>query len=250
MDDLQLLIDLYKDAPRQGPGDDAETEKAIDLAGIDRKTALKIADIGCGTGASTLVLARLLNAKITAVDFLQDFLDILVTRAEHAGAAEKVSTLCVSMDELPFANEEFDVIWSEGAIYNMGFKKGIADWKRFLKPGGVLVVSEISWTSHRRPAELQDYWSNAYGEIDTASAKIKVLEENGYAPVGYFVLPESCWLDNYYQPLQTRFQDFLARNGNSAQAGAIVEAERDEIGLYEKYSAYYSYGVYIAKKIS
>ncbi len=37
----------------QGPGGDAESARALDLAMIDRTAPLKIADIGCGTGAFT-----------------------------------------------------------------------------------------------------------------------------------------------------------------------------------------------------
>ena len=80
MEDYQLLIDLHKNANRQGPGGDAESEKALNLATIDQTVPLKIADIGCGTGASTLLLARLLDARITAVDFLKDFLEVLEGR--------------------------------------------------------------------------------------------------------------------------------------------------------------------------
>lgn len=248
MDEFRLLVDLHKRAYRQGPGGDEETQKAIGLACIDRDGALRIADIGCGTGASTLVLARLLNANITAVDLFPDFLDVLATRAQSAGVAGKITPVCAAMDSLPFEAEEFDVIWSEGAIYNIGFQKGVADWKRYLKPGGVLVVSEISWITNTRPPELESHWHKEYPEIDTASSKIKVLEENGYSPIGYFVLPEHCWLDNYYEPMCSGFQDFLHRNGNSQQARAIIEAERHEIDLYKKYKAHFSYGVYIARK--
>jgi ubiquinone/menaquinone biosynthesis C-methylase UbiE len=102
VEDYQLLIDLHKSAKRQGPGGDTESEKALDLAMMDRSTPLKIADIGCGTGASTLLLARLLEAQITAVDFLQDFLEVLEGRAENMGLSEKITTLCCSMDNLPF----------------------------------------------------------------------------------------------------------------------------------------------------
>ena len=249
MEDYQLLIDLHKRANRQGPGGDAESEKALSLAMIDQAAPSKIADIGCGTGASTLVLARLLNAQITAVDFLQDFLKVLEGRAENMGLSEKVTTLCCSMDNLPFGAEEYDVIWSEGAIYNIGFERGVKDWNRFLKVGGLLVVSEITWITASRPREIQTHWKSEYPEIDVASSKIGVLEKNGYSPIGYFVLPEHCWLENYYRPMQNRFKDFLNRNGNSEEARAIVEAENREIELYEKYKAYYSYGLYIARKL-
>lgn len=248
MEEFQLLIDLHKEADRQGPGGDAETEKALDLAMIDRAAPLKIADIGCGTGASALTLARLLDARITAVDFLQDFLDVLESRAEKAGLSDKVTTLACSMDNLPFGDQEFDVIWSEGAIYNIGFEKGVTDWNRYLKVGGRLVVSEITWMTDAPPPEIRKHWESEYPEIDMASSKIRVLEKNGYLPIGYFVLPAHCWLDNYYRPMQERFRGFLDRNGNSEQSRAIVEAENHEIQLYEKYKAHYSYGIYVAEK--
>ncbi len=249
LNELQLLLDLHKDRYRQGPGGDDETEKALNLAGIDRKAPLKIADIGCGTGASTLTLARLLNTEITAVDLLPEFLEKLNTRAQQQGLADKITTLSASMEKLPFEEQQFDVIWSEGAIYNMGFERGITDWRRYLKPGGLLIVSEITWLTGNRPVELQDYWKGLYPEIDTASAKMKLLEQNGYSPIGYFPLPEHCWLDHYYNPAAATFEDFLSRNDNSEPARVLVEGEREEIVFYHQYKSYYSYGVYIARKL-
>jgi ubiquinone/menaquinone biosynthesis C-methylase UbiE len=195
------------------------------------------------------LLARLLEAQVTAVDFLQDFLEVLEDKAKKMGLSEKVTTLCCSMDNLPFRDEEYDVIWSEGAIYNIGFEKGVKNWHRYLKAGGRLVVSEITWMTGFRPSELQKYWDDEYPEIDVASSKIRILEKNGYSPMGYFILPEHCWLENYYRPMQNRFTGFLNRNGNSEEAQAVVEAENREIELYEKYKPYYSYGVYIARKL-
>ncbi len=249
MNDYQLLADLHKRAKRQGPGGTSETRRAIDLARLDPSAPLKIADIGCGTGAPTLQLARTLNVQITAIDLLPDFIEVLKNNAENEGLISKINPLVASMEHLPFDDEEYDVIWSEGAIYNIGFEKGINDWRRFLKPGGLLVVSEITWITSERPAQIQNYWQAEYPEIDTASAKIKLLEKSGYSPIGYFVLPEYCWLENYYRPLQSRFAEFLARHSDSEEAQAIIEAENKEIALYEKYKAHYSYGVYIARKL-
>lgn len=248
MDDLSLLVDLHRDGKRQGPGGDDETRLAITLSGLSARNGLKIADIGCGTGASTLVLAKELDASVTAVDFLPDFLHDLGIAAERENLDERIDTLVASMDALPFEEQSLDAIWSEGAIYNMGFANGIKAWRRFLKPDGILAVSELTWLTQERPVELEQHWLQEYPEVDTASAKMAILEENGFSPVGYFALPKRCWLDNYYRPMQARFDAFLSRNGNSEAAAAIVAAERDEISLYERNSAFVSYGYYLARR--
>lgn len=248
MDDLQLLVDLHKDGARQGPGGEAETRMSIALSGLSAANNLRIADIGCGSGASTLVLAQELDAHITAVDFIPEFLARLEKTAARAGVADRIATRAVSMDALPFGDAELDAIWSEGAIYNMGFAAGVAAWRRHLKPGGILAVSELTWLTRDRPADLEAHWAREYREVDTASAKIAVLETHGFSPLGYFVLPERCWLDNYYRPMQQRFAGFLAAHENADAARAIIDAEQRDIALYERYKGCFGYGYYVARK--
>jgi SAM-dependent methyltransferase len=249
MDDrFNLLIDLHIDADRQGPGSRDATLLAIALSGLAGATDLAIADIGCGTGASTLVLAEELDAHVTAVDLLPPFLARLDGAAAEQGLADRITTRACSMDELGFDDGSLDVIWSEGAIYNIGFEHGVRSWRRYLKPGGVLAVSEITWLTCQRPTELENYWATEYPEVATASAKLAVLEAAGYSPMGYFALPAACWLDNYYRPMQHRFAEFLDRHNQSAPAKQIVESEQDEIRLYEQFSAFVSYGFYIAAR--
>lgn len=250
MENLELLIDLHQHGDRQGPGGKLETERAITLAALDKSRHLKIADLGCGTGASTLCLANKLNADIIAVDFIPEFIEILRRNAAASNLSQHIHPHVGSMDDLAFAHNELDVIWSEGAIYNIGFEQGIHDWRPFLKPKGVLAISEITWLTDHRPNEIQSYWDAQYPEIDTASAKIKLLEKAGYAPLGYFVLPEHCWLDNYYHPLQSRFDAFLSCHANSDDAQALVKAEKQEIKVFETFKAYFSYGFYIARKLA
>jgi SAM-dependent methyltransferase len=249
VDDLRLLLDLHRDGARQGPGGDHATSLAVALSGLKAAADLQIADIGCGSGASTLVLARELDAHITAVDFLPEFLAELEVRADRDGVADRITTLCASMVALPFEEAAYDAIWSEGAIYNMGFAAGIEAWRRYLKPNGIIAVSELTWLTDRRPGELHAHWEREYPEVDTASAKIAVLERLGFSLLGYFPLPEHCWLDNYYRPMQRRFPAFLARHENSDAARAIVAAEEGEIALYENHAAFVSYGYYIARKV-
>lgn len=250
-DPFELLVDLHIDGERQGPGSDEATRRAIELAGLtgrSGRSGLAVADIGCGTGASTLVLAHDLDATITAVDFLPPFLERLELEAQRRGVSDRITTMAASMDELAFEPESLDVIWAEGAIYNIGFEHGVRTWRPFLRPGGVLAVSEITWLTDRRPAELEEHWAEEYPEIGTASAKLATLETAGYTPIGYFPLPPSCWLDHYYRPMQARFGEFLDRHRDTTAAQEIVDAEQREIELYERFAAHVSYGFYIAAR--
>ena len=245
---LQLLLSLHRGGRRQGPGGDAETRRALKLAGLERNRRLKVADLGCGTGASTLVLAKGLNADITAVDFLDGFLAELRERAKTEGVAECITLLNCSINELPFDEQEFDVIWSEGAIYNIGFRHGVSSWKRYLKPGGKLVVSDITWITDDRPSEIEEYWKAEFPEIDTTPSKIRTLMQSGYRYIDHFILAPNCWLQNFYDPLSARFEDFLSESKHSDAARKIVEQHEDEILMYRTFQDYFSYGVYVAEK--
>lgn len=249
MTDLDLLIDLHLPNPRQGPGTDAATRRALDLSGLRGRAGLEIADLGCGTGASTCVLAEDLDARVTAVDFVPAFLDALRARAAARGVADRIAPLAASFDALPFALGSLDAIWSEGAIYSLGFEAGLAAWRPLLKPGGVLAVSEITWLTAARPTALQEHWEAEYPEIGTASAKLAALEAQGFSPIGYFPLPRAAWMDGYYTPLRARFPAFLAAHEGDPDARRIVDAEEREIALYEQNAAFVSYGFYVARRV-
>lgn len=249
MTEIDLIIDFHKDAERQGPGSSSETKKALDLIGLDQKDTLRIADIGCGSGAQTFTIAQNTKGHITAVDLFPGFLEKLNEKSKELGLNNRITTINKPMEDLPFNDEEYDIIWSEGAIYNMGFNNGIKKWRKFLKTGGYLAVTEISWITDSRPKEIEDYWVQAYNEIDTVSNKIKVLEKNEYSPIAHFILPQYCWIKNYYNPIQKRFSAFIKKHKSSEMAKRIIESEKEEIRLYDKYKDYYSYGFYIAKKL-
>lgn len=248
MTEIELIIDLHKNTERQGPGSEKDTLRALDLIDLAEKSEVKLADIGCGSGGQTMTLAQNFNGLITAVDLFPEFLVELEEKSHKLGFKNRINTLKSSMDNLPFEPGEFDIIWSEGAIYNMGFAKGIQYWKKFLREGGYLALSEITWTTNSRPKEIESFWTSEYPEIDTASNKIGALENNGFSLVGYFTLSQESWIDNYYKPLETKFETFLERHGNSELANKVVADYVSEINIYMKYKDYFSYGFYIAKK--
>lgn len=248
MTELNLIIDLHKNSDRQGPGSESDTLRALGFANLPTDRHLKVADIGCGSGGQTITLAKALNGQITAVDLFPEFLNELNEKSETLGLMDKIVTLEKSMDDLSFKNKEFDLIWSEGAIYNIGFENGLKQWRDYLKVGGYLAISEITWITQSRPKEIEKFWKAQYPEIDTASNKIKQLESNGYSLVGYFHLSQDSWIETFYKPMQAKFENFLKRNNHSGLAKKVVKDNQAEINLYLKFKDYYSYGFYIAKK--
>lgn len=248
MTELELIIDLHLNSNRQGPGSEKDTLRALEMVNLPRDNEWNIADLGCGTGGQTITLARALKGRITAVDLFPEFLNELEKRVLQSGFADRITTLEASMSDLSFEKGAYDLIWSEGAIYNIGFETGIQQWRDYLKDGGYLAVTEITWITPSRPREIEDFWKSEYPEIDLASNKIVQLEQHGYALAGYFYLDHESWLVHYYQSLEARFEPFLKRHHHSEPARKVVDDYRTEIALYRKYKDYYSYGFYVARK--
>jgi len=247
MDFLEIIIEYYKDAERQGPGSEEATLKALsEIPYLNEKT--KILDIGCGTGGQTITLAKNTDAQITAIDMLPQFLEKLQKKMKENNLTKRITPKEMVMDRLSFDENSFDVIWSEGAIYNIGFERGLSLWRKYLKEDGYIAVSEISWLTDIRPDEIEQYWVNEYSEIDTIENKRSVMEKCGYTNVSHFTLDDKCWIDNYYQPILGRSEEFLKKYNYADELKEFVEASKIEADMYNLFKDFYSYVFYIAKK--
>jgi SAM-dependent methyltransferase len=237
-----LFWQVHADLPREGPGDDESTLRALALM-KNLPSAPSVLDIACGPGAQTLALVGQ-GAKVTAIDTHQPFLDELVHRAARAGVAERVKTLNMSMFELDF-NEKFDVLWSEGAIYLIGFEKGLRTWRPLLKPGGYLAVTEISWLKPNPPAEVFKFWREAYPEMASVTENVSRVVRAGYHLLGHFTLPESAWWQPYYQPIEARIAQLREKYQGNLEAQSILDGHAEEVEMYRKYSDWYGYEFYV-----
>jgi SAM-dependent methyltransferase len=235
-----LFWEIHGGHEREGPGDEASLRRAL-AAMTDLPADAEILDIGCGPGAQSLALAAQTTARITAVDLHQRFLDALDHAAAARGLAGRITTVRASMTELPFADGAFDAVWSEGAIYNMGFARGLAAWKRLLRPGGYLAVSEICWLRPiaEIPAEALAQWAD-YPAMTTADVLLRSVAEAGYRALDHFVLPPSAWW-NYYDPLEARIAALRQRYRDDPAKRAGLDAHQGEIDGYRRFGEFYSY---------
>jgi len=168
----------------------------------------RILDIGCGSGIPTLELARLSQGQVIGIDIDQPALDRFVGRIRQAGLSDRVRAVNCSMFDMDFADESFDIIWSEGSIHAIGFERGLQEWRRFLKPGGFVVV-------HDEQANVE--------------AKLKWIAKYGYELVGYFLLDEETWRAEYYAPLEMLIAEYRTRPSDDTKL--LEEIQRAQEGL-------------------
>ena len=245
--DLELICEYFAGLERQGPGSPDVTAIALTFVdGLNHES--RIADIGCGTGGQTMILAQQVPGKITGIDLFPRFIDLFNQNAKKLDLHNKAIGTVGSMDNLPFDENELDLMWSEGAIYNIGFERGLREWRKFIKHCGYIAVSEVSWFTDERPAEIEEFWLDAYSEIDTIPRKMAQLQSAGYVPTACFALPEVCWTDRFYAPQAAVQKAFLELHAGNDAAEAFIENQRHEQRLYEKYKEYYGYVFYIGKK--
>lgn len=194
---LDLLLEAHIGLDRQGPGSPETIDLALSFLGpLDRYK--KTADLGCGTGGQTMLLAKRLSGEITGLDMFPDFVAKLNETAKSRGYGDRVKGIVGKMENLPFEPGSLDLIWSEGAIDNIGFGKGLSHWRKFLHTGGAAAVSCPSWITNDRPAEVNKFWSDAGSRLDPVEKNITILQECGFEFIAAFVLSEKCWTDNYY----------------------------------------------------
>lgn len=241
------FFEIYEALPRQGPGDRASTERALGfLPPLTRSH--RILDVGCGSGAQTLDLARATAAQIVAVDAHPPFVATLAARAAAAGLGDRIAAQVGDMGALPFPDGSFDVVWSEGAIFIIGFSKGLAEWRRLLVPGGHLVVSEFCWFLDDPPAELEEMFRGEVPDDASVDDRRRAVAANGYELIADFRLPTAVWRDSYNTPLIEQLARFRAVHAGEPEALAVAAGCERETELFKKYSAYYGYVFFVMKR--
>lgn len=241
-----ILLELHRDLVLERPGRLDYTQRAfVVLPKLDKPNVL---DIGCGNGAPTLELARLSNGNIIGIDIDQGALDQLEKKVIEQNLSDRIKILNMSMFNLDFPERVFDIIWSEGAIFRIGFENGLKEWRRFIKPDGFLVIHEMSWLAPDPPQEIEEYWQKIYSGITTIQKNLDMIPGCGYSVLDHFPLPEDAWGKLYFDPLAERINAFREKYKNDSKMQMILDKEQREVDLYYKYSKWYGSAYYIIQK--
>ena len=82
-------------------------------------------------------------------------------------------------------------------------------------------------------------------DIDT---NVAAIEACGYELLGKFILPESAWKANYYNPLEDRLQLLRDQYADDRERIVMIDSIQMEIDVYRQYSQYYGYVFFIMRK--
>jgi trans-aconitate methyltransferase len=241
-----LFLELYGSLPRAAPGCDDCTRQALAMLPLDeRRTVL---DIGCGPGAQTLSLARALpDARVLAFDLLPHMAVEARGRCADSGLLHRVAVTVADMALPPVATASQDLIWCEGAIYNLGVADGLRRWKPLLSERGCVAFTEPVWLQENPHEDIRRWWSAEYPAITDLSGVANAIASAGYELLASFVLPSETWWDDYYGPLEQRIETFLADNQGDGGAIAVAESAHEEISMFRRFGDAYSYAFFIVQ---
>lgn len=242
------FYELFRRLPRGGPGDNTSTKKAFSYL-KDLSSDPLILDLGCGYGVQTLELARLSSGTIIALDNYQPFLDKLAQDAKKLGFEKRIIPTNQSMLEMDFEHNSFDVIWSEGAIFVMGFQQGLKKCYELLKNKGYFVVSEAVLLKTDLPEPLEEFWQEEYPDIKDIQSNIRMIQEEGFDVLSHFTLPSSCWFD-FYSQMNKEIKKLQKKYHDNPMALQVFENSEKESKMYNVYSDYYGYEFFIMQKKS
>jgi ubiquinone/menaquinone biosynthesis C-methylase UbiE len=187
----------------------------------------RILDVGCGSGVPTLELARLSNGKIIGLDVDQDLLDVLRSKIEKAGVSDRVKAIECSVFDMEFPDESFDIIWSEGSIGAFGFKKGLQEWKRFLKPIGFMVI-------HDEKSDIEE--------------KLKQISSCGYELLDHFILDADIWWAEYFAPLEKLIGQTRTRYADDREVLESLRNTQRQINQFKKNPEMNSSAFFVIKR--
>ena len=242
-----LFLEVYEHLPRQGPGNRACAARALALC-RELPSSPAILDLGCGIGGQTLQLADLTSGSIVAIDSHAPSIEKLKAAIAGRGLAQRVGAFVGDMAHLDPPTGSFDLVWSEGALYNLGIPPALTCCRDLLRPGGWLAFTDAVWRRPDPPAEILASFRADYPAMGRAEDVAAAIAAAGLQLHGRFTLPDEAWWDDFYTPMEARIQALRAAHAGDAEALAVLEVLAREPELHRRYGAWYAYEFFVARR--
>ncbi len=235
---------LFGGMEKLGPGDNSETRHVLQL--LPEKQFELIVDAGCGNGRHSMVLAKELGTLVHAADAYEPFLSDLVQRSKKAGIDSLIKTHCMDMRDIPSVFQNIDLLWSEGAAYNIGFSNALTIWASAIKLNGFAVVSEMSWLSDQIPDVVREFFLTGYPDMKFVQQNVTIAENAGYRVLTTHTIPKNAWVEGYYDILEPRAKELVEHPDPEVRVFAIEALK--EIDVFRRSENSYGYVFYVLQR--
>lgn len=235
---------LFGGMEKLGPGGNVHTLNVLHL--LPAQQLHVIVDAGCGTGRQTMVLAKELATLIHALDSYEPFLHDLTRRAKAVGIEHLVQTHCMDMKDIPSVFQHIDLLWSEGAAYNIGFANALTIWGSAINKGGFAVVSELSWLRDQIPNAVREFFLSGCPDMQSIQQNLAVAENTGYRVLTTYTLPKDAWVKCYYDLLEPRAKALIDHPDLSVRDFAVETVK--EIEIFQSSEDSYGYVLYVLQR--
>jgi trans-aconitate methyltransferase len=236
---------LFGGMEKLGVGSNAETLHVLSL--LPKREFQVTVDAGCGAGRQTIVLAKQLGTLVHAIDCYEPFLTDLTVRSNEMRIGHLIETHCMDMKDIPRVFGHIDLLWSEGAAYNIGFSTALTTWATALRPSALAVVSELSWLREEAPEEVSEFWQSAYPAMQSTQQNIAVAESSGYKALMTYTLSREAWTEDFYDVLKPRARSLLAHADSSVTA--LANETLKEIEIFNCSAGSYGYVFYVLQRV-
>jgi SAM-dependent methyltransferase len=244
----QIFFEVFETIPRQGPGNRACTARALALC-HELPASPAVIDLGCGVGGQTLHLTELTSGTIVAVDSHAPSIERLRTSVAERGLSQRVSPVVGDMANLDQMPGSFDLVWSEGALYNIGIENAMRVCHGLLCPGGYLVFTDAVWCKENPPPDVKASFEDEYPSMGRVPDVLAAIENCGFSLVGHFTLPEEAWWDDFYTPMQRRIDELRGRYADDGEALAALGQLAQEPEMHRRHSDYYAYEFFAVRRV-
>jgi len=242
-----IFFEVYEALPRQGPGNRASAARALGMCpGLP--AAPRILDLGCGVGGQTLHLADLTRGRIVAVDNHAPFIERLQESVAARGLEDRIRPLCADMADTGLPAGSFDLVWSEGALYNLGLDTALPLCRRLLRPGGHLVFTDAVWRKSDVPDEVRRGFELDYPGMGVTPDVLAALARHDLEVLGHFTLPDAAWWEDFYTPMAARVNELRRVYAVNPEALSVLDAIGREPELHAAHGDCYAYEFFVTKR--
>jgi SAM-dependent methyltransferase len=221
----------------------AETVEIIAEA-VRPNESMHILDLASGKGEAAASLAGRFGCRVVCVEPYDPFVHYSAAKFWHFNLRDLVTVVRADGKRLPVRDAVLDAAYCIGAPSIVGLEESLGEMARVVRPGGVVIASDITWRSKPGPLLAEWAWVAEVRQVTTeeytsgvaaAGLRVDTVQRHGL----------SAW-EEYWTPMIAVAH--AAKTGQPADLFLADEIERDVELERRAVDAWLDYVTFVAHK--